>query len=227
MLVPMANPRFVQGAQLRVVTADDMLPIATDSNNLRYQGVIYPHPSWVEPVNNRVYSHRVPVGILYPGEAGVCSGYCLGHRCSVPFHRRMIDVPVDERDTALLKMPAACAAREVQMGASLKRLDRQAVDSRGHEAMSVVISLRQVVNELSMISDDYTGYLNRHTGEFLGLLRRNFGPRSQASLSMLIQSGNESSLNKRKRSPSQATTLCSPLSGIYMNTRSCDNFAFL
>ena len=35
--------------------------------------------------------------------------------------------------------------------------------------MAIVISLRQVVSELSMISDDYTGYLNRHTGELLGI----------------------------------------------------------
>ena len=35
--------------------------------------------------------------------------------------------------------------------------------------MSIVVSLRQVVGELSIISDDYTGYLNRHTGEFVGI----------------------------------------------------------
>ena len=36
----------------RVVPADDMLKIATDSKNLGFKGVICPHPSWVEPVNN-------------------------------------------------------------------------------------------------------------------------------------------------------------------------------
>lgn len=107
------------GAQPRVVPADDMGKIATDSKNLGFKGVICPHPSWVEPVNNAFTPTESQVE-YYTQVRQVFAQAIAAGTAAFPFHGRMIDVPVDEWAKVVLEMSAACAARDEQKRAALK-----------------------------------------------------------------------------------------------------------
>lgn len=101
------------GTQARFPSAEEMLKIATDSKNLGFRGIICPHPSWVEPVNT-AFTPTQPQVDYYTQVREIFAQAIAAGTAAVPFHGRMIDVPVDEWAKDVLAMAAACEARDAQ-----------------------------------------------------------------------------------------------------------------
>ncbi len=101
------------GTQARFLSLEDMLKIATDSKNLGFKGIFCPHPSWVEPVNTAFTPTQSQVD-YYTQVRQVFAQALAAGTAAVPFHGRMIDVPVDEWAKDVLAMAAACGTRDAQ-----------------------------------------------------------------------------------------------------------------
>lgn len=101
------------GTQARFPSPEEMLKIATDSKNLGFKGILCPHPSWVEPVNTALTPTESQVD-YYTQVRDIFAQAIAAGTAAVPFHGRMIDVPVDEWAKDVLAMAAACEARDAQ-----------------------------------------------------------------------------------------------------------------
>ena len=101
------------GTQPRFPSAEKMLQIATDSKNLGFRGILCPHPSWVEPVNTALTPTQSQVD-YYTQVREIFAQAIAAGTAAVPFHGRMIDVPVDEWAKDVLAMAAACKTRDDQ-----------------------------------------------------------------------------------------------------------------
>jgi citrate lyase subunit beta/citryl-CoA lyase len=97
-----------------------MLRIATDSKNLGFKGIICPHPSWVTPANTAFTPTESQVD-YYTQVRHVFAQALAAGTAAVPFHGRMIDVPVDEWAKDVLAMAAACSARDTQKQAAAEK----------------------------------------------------------------------------------------------------------
>jgi citrate lyase subunit beta/citryl-CoA lyase len=112
------------GIYPRVLSAEEVLKIATDSRNLGFKGILCPHPSWVEPVNTAFTPTPSQVN-YYTQVRQVFAQAVAAGTAAAPFAGRMIDVPVDEWAKVVLAMAAACAARDAEKKAALKRISDQ------------------------------------------------------------------------------------------------------
>ena len=83
------------GTQARLPSPEDMLQIATDSKNLGFKGILCPHPIWVEQVNTAFTPTQSQVE-YYTQVREIFAQAIAAGTAAVPFHGRMIDVPVDE-----------------------------------------------------------------------------------------------------------------------------------
>ena len=101
------------GTQARFSSPEEILKIATDSKNLGFRGIFCPHPSWVEPVNTAFTPTQSQVD-YYTQVRQVFAQAIAAGTAAVPFHGRMIDVPVDEWAKDVLAMAAACGTRDAQ-----------------------------------------------------------------------------------------------------------------
>jgi len=72
-------------------------------------GTICPHPSWVGPVNE-AYTRQA----YYTQVRQIFAQAIAAGTAAVPFHGRMIDVPVDEWAKVVLDMAASCATGDAQ-----------------------------------------------------------------------------------------------------------------
>ena len=113
------RPASAFGLQPRVTPSDDMQKTATESKNLGFKGIICPHPNWVEPANNGFSPTESQVE-YYTQVRRIFAQAIAAGTAAVPFHGRMIDVPVDEWAKALLEIAAACATRDEQKRAALE-----------------------------------------------------------------------------------------------------------
>ena len=114
--------RYPMGTQPGFPSSEDMLKIATDSKNLGFRGILCPHPSWVEPVNTAFTPTESQVE-YYAQVRQVFAQAIAAGTAAVPFHGRMIDVPVDEWAKVVLETASACAARDGQKRAALESAD--------------------------------------------------------------------------------------------------------
>ena len=110
------------GAIPRVWPRDGLLELALKSINLGSKGIICPHPSWVEPVNEAFTPMESQVE-YYTQVREVFAEAVASGTAAVPFQGRMIDVPVDEWAKDVLALAAACRSRDDE-----KRLAREAVE---------------------------------------------------------------------------------------------------
>ena len=101
------------GTQARLPSFEEMLKIATDSKNLGFRGILCPHPSWVEPVNAALTPTQSQVD-YYTQVRQIFAQAIAAGTAAVPFHGRMIDVPVDEWAKDVLAMAASCEIRDAQ-----------------------------------------------------------------------------------------------------------------
>jgi citrate lyase subunit beta/citryl-CoA lyase len=108
------------GALPRKATRAEVQALAAKSKNLGMKGVICPYPEWIAPVNAAytptpelvVWNKRVREAFA----AGIAAG-----TAAVPLDGRMIDVPVDEWAIVVLAMAEACAKRDAEKAAAMKR----------------------------------------------------------------------------------------------------------
>lgn len=107
------------GTQPRITSPEEMLKIATDSKNLGFKGIFCHHPSWVEPVNAAFTPSESQVD-YYTQVRQVFAQAIAAGTAAVPFHGRMIDVPVDEWAKDVLAMAVACEARDAQKRKALE-----------------------------------------------------------------------------------------------------------
>ena len=114
--VGVASP---MGTQPRVVPSESMLKTAIESKNLGFKGIICPHPGWVAPANNGFSPTESQVE-YYTQVRHVFSQAIAAGTAAVPFHGRMIDVPVDLWAKDVLEIAAACAARDEEKRAALE-----------------------------------------------------------------------------------------------------------
>ena len=98
------------GTQAKFLSPEELLKIATDSKNLGFNGILCPHPSWVEPVNTAFTPTESQVD-YYSQVRQIFAQAIAAGTAAVPFHGRMIDVPVDEWAKVVLAMEAACGDR--------------------------------------------------------------------------------------------------------------------
>lgn len=115
--VGVAHP---MGALPRLLAAEELLTIATDSKNLGFKGMFCPHPSWVEPVNTAFTPTESQVD-FYTQVRQVFANALAAGTAAAPFAGRMIDVPVDEWAKVVLEMATACRARDEEKQAALAR----------------------------------------------------------------------------------------------------------
>jgi len=115
--VGVAHP---MGTQPGFPTPEGMLEVATRSKNMGFKGIICPHPSWVEPVNTAFTPTESQVE-YYTQVRHVFAQAIAAGTAAVPFHGRMIDVPVDEWAKAVLEMAEACAERDARKQAAQER----------------------------------------------------------------------------------------------------------
>jgi citrate lyase subunit beta/citryl-CoA lyase len=109
------------GIQPRLLPAEVLQKIATDSRNLGFKGIICPHPSWVGPVHSAFTP--TPAQVEYQTRVRhVFAEAVASGTAAVPLDGRMIDVPVDEWAKVVLAMAAACASRDAEKQAALGRL---------------------------------------------------------------------------------------------------------
>jgi citrate lyase subunit beta / citryl-CoA lyase len=106
------------GSHPRLLPAEDLHHIATDSRNLGFKGILCPHPSWVEPVNAAFTPTTEQVEYQKKVRQVFAEAVAAG-TAAVPLDGRMIDVPVDEWAKVVLEMAAACAARDAEKQAAL------------------------------------------------------------------------------------------------------------
>jgi len=114
--VGMAYPFSVRP---REASAQVLHEAATKAKNLGMKGIICPHASWVDPVNQAftpteelvVWNKRVREAFA----AGVAAG-----TAAVPLDGKMIDVPVDEWAIVVLATADACAKRDAQKQAAMR-----------------------------------------------------------------------------------------------------------
>lgn len=105
------------GTQPRVVFAEEMVKVAADAKNLGFKGIICSHPSWVGPVNE-AFTPTASQVEYYTQVRQIFAQAIAAGTAAVPFHGRMIDVPVDEWAKVVLDMAAACATRDAQKHAA-------------------------------------------------------------------------------------------------------------
>ncbi len=115
--VGMAYPLSVQP---RVAPESEIHDMATKAKNLGMKGTICPHPSWVAPVNAAFTPTAELVAFNKRVRQAFAAGVAAG-TASVPLDGRMIDVPVDEWAIVVLATAEACAARDAEKKAALKR----------------------------------------------------------------------------------------------------------
>ena len=99
------------GAIPRVWGRDGLFELALKSKNLGSKGIICPHPSWVEPVNEAFTPSENQVKYYTQVREVFAEGVAAG-TAAVPFQGRMIDVPVDEWAKDVLALAASCRARD-------------------------------------------------------------------------------------------------------------------
>ena len=90
---------------------DELFRPAKVGKDLGFKGVICPHPSWVEPVN-AAFTPAQELVEYYTQVREVFAQAIAAGTAAVPFHGRMIDVPVDEWAKAVLQQAALCEARD-------------------------------------------------------------------------------------------------------------------
>ena len=101
------------GTLPRLLPDEDMLRIATDSKNLGFKGIICPHPSWIFPVNTAFTPTESEVN-FYTQVREVFAQAIAAGTAAVPFHGRMIDVPVDEWAKVVMATSTACIQRDAE-----------------------------------------------------------------------------------------------------------------
>jgi citrate lyase beta subunit len=109
------------GIQPRLLPAEEIHKVATNSRNLGFKGIICPHPSWVAPVNTAFTPTAAQVEYQTRVRQVFAEAVAAG-TAAVPLDGRMIDVPVDEWAKVVLAMAAACAARDAEKQAAMDRL---------------------------------------------------------------------------------------------------------
>ncbi len=107
------------GALPRLLSDEDMLKIATDSKNLGFKGIICPHPSWISPVNTAFTPTESQVD-FYTQVREVFAQAIAAGTAAVPFHGRMIDVPVDEWAKVVMATAEACRSRDAEKQTALE-----------------------------------------------------------------------------------------------------------
>ena len=102
------------------LSRDDLVKIATNARNLGFKGMVCGHPVWVKPVND-AYTPTESLVDYYTQVREVFAQALAAGTAAAPFAGRMIDVPVDEWAKDVLAMSAACAARDAEKRAALKK----------------------------------------------------------------------------------------------------------
>ena len=102
------------------LSQDDLVEIATNARNLGFKGMVCSHPAWVNPVND-AYTPTEFLVDYYTQVREVFAQALAAGTAAAPFAGRMIDVPVDEWAKDVLAMSAACAARDAEKQAALKK----------------------------------------------------------------------------------------------------------
>ena len=103
----------------RAMPRDDLLRLATDGKNLGFKGVICPYPSWVEPVN-AAFTPTPDLVDYYTQVREVFAQAIAAGTAAIPFHGRMIDVPVDEWAKVVLHQAQLCEARNEEKRLALQ-----------------------------------------------------------------------------------------------------------
>jgi citrate lyase subunit beta / citryl-CoA lyase len=104
----------------REMPEPDIHVLATKARNLGMKGVICPYADWVAPVN----AAFTPTAELIAWNKRVREAFAAGvaaGTAAVPLDGKMIDVPVDEWAIVVLAMAEACAVRDAEKRAALKR----------------------------------------------------------------------------------------------------------
>ena len=83
------------------------------------RGVICPHSSWVEPVNTS-FTPTAELVEYYTQVREVFAQAIAAGTAAIPFHGRMIDVPVDEWAKVVLAVAASCATRDEEKRRALE-----------------------------------------------------------------------------------------------------------
>ncbi len=109
------------GTHPRLLPAAELQKVAIDSKNLGFKGIICPHPSWVQPVNQAFTPTKSQVD-FYTQVRQVFAQAVAAGTAAVPFAGRMIDVPVDEWAKVVLELADACTARDAEKGSALELL---------------------------------------------------------------------------------------------------------
>ena len=110
------------GTMPRLLPDDDMLKIAIDSKNLGFKGIICPHPSWISPVNTAFTPTESQVD-FYTQVRDVFALAIAAGTAAVPFHGRMIDVPVDEWAKVVIATSTACRLRDAEKQTALEAVE--------------------------------------------------------------------------------------------------------
>ena len=111
------------GTQPGLLPDEDMLKIATDSKNLGFNGILCPHPSWISSVNTAFTPTEEQVD-FYTQVREVFAQAIAAGTAAVPFHGRMIDVPVDEWAKDVLALAKACRLRDEDKQTALDAASR-------------------------------------------------------------------------------------------------------
>jgi citrate lyase subunit beta/citryl-CoA lyase len=108
------------GALPREGSHAEVHKLATNSKNLGFKGTLCPSPGWVAPVN----AAYTPTPELVTWNKRVREAFAAGvaaGTAAVPLDGKMIDVPVDEWAIVVLAMAEACAKRDAEKAAAMKR----------------------------------------------------------------------------------------------------------
>ena len=111
------------------LSQDDLVEIATNARNLGFKGMVCSHPAWVNPVNDAYTPSESQID-YYTQVREVFAQALAAGTAAAPFAGRMIDVPVDEWAKDVLAMSAACAVRDAEKQAALKKA-RTWLDAHG------------------------------------------------------------------------------------------------
>lgn len=107
------------GVHPRPLASEEMLNAAADSKNLGFKGMFCPDASWVAPVNEAFTPTETQVEYYTQVREVFAQGVAAG-TAAVPFHGRMIDVPVDEWAKVVLETAEACHRRNHQKQEALE-----------------------------------------------------------------------------------------------------------
>ena len=99
------------GSMPATLPRQEVLRTAAVAKDLGFKGVICPHSSWVEPVNT-AFTPAAELVEHYTQVREVFAQAVAAGTAAVPYKGRMIDVPVDEWAKVVLKLAAACGARD-------------------------------------------------------------------------------------------------------------------